>query len=221
MVNNRMYGCHSCGHYAESSCCCGNGNDAARNRCHAIGPIRAIDRECIPPTSGRGGIIPYASGVVPVALTSLAGGLVGIPFYIGFGTAVPGVILANNTINLTGLVNEAFTVPRNGTITAISATFTLTVALTVAGEAATVNAQIYRAPAGSNIFSPTGVSVNLTPPLTSLLTVGTTLSGSSIPAVPVSVAPGDRLLMVYSLSGTTLATAVTGTVSAGITIADV
>lgn len=218
MVNNLNHGCRGCGNLAASSYCCDNGS--LRNRCGTFGPIRAIDRECIPSTAGRGSIIPFASGIVPVALTSLVGGLVGIPFYIGFGSAVPGVILANNTISLTGLVNEAFTVPRNGTITAISATFTLTVALSLAGEAATVNAQIYRAPDGSNTFSPTGVSVDLTPPLTSLLTVGETLSGSSVPVAPVSVAPGDRLLMVYSLSGTTLATAVTGTVSAGISIAE-
>ena len=219
MVSNQRYGCRGCGNYAAACYCCENANDNARNRCGSVGPIRAIDRECIPPSSRRGSIIPYASGIVPVALTSLAGGLVGIPFYIGFGTAVPGVILADNTIDLTGLVNEAFTVPRNGSITAISATFTLTVALAVFGGGS-VNAQIYRAPAGSNIFSPTGVSVNLTPALTGPLAIGATLSGSSAPFAPVPVTTGDRLLMVFSLLGTTIVTVVTGTASAGITIAE-
>ncbi|WP_251637430.1 exosporium glycoprotein BclB-related protein [Sporosarcina sp. NCCP-2716] len=220
MANYRNNGCRGCGNLAAASYSCENTNDSRKDRCGIVGPIRAIDRECIPSAAARGSIIPFASGAVPVALTSLIGGLVGTPFFIGFGTAVPGVILANNTINLIGLVNEAFTVPRNGTITAISATFTLTAALSVADEAATVTAQIYRAPAGSNTFSPTGVSVDLTPPLTSLLTVGTTLSGSAIPVAPVSVAPGDRLLMVYSLSGTSIASTVAGTASAGITIAE-
>lgn len=201
--------------------CCGNGAAGAmRNRCNMLGPIRAIDQNCLPPVTATGSIIPFASGIVPVALTSLVGGLVGTPFFIGFGSAVPGVILANTTINLTGLVNEAFTVPRSGSINSISATYTLTAALSLVGEAATVRAQIYRAPAGSTVFSPTDAFVNLSPPLTSLLTIGTTLSGTAAPAVPVAVAPGDRLLMVYTLSGTTLASAAAGTASAGISIAE-
>ncbi|WP_233505438.1 exosporium glycoprotein BclB-related protein [Sporosarcina sp. BI001-red] len=218
MVNNRISGCRGCGNTNSSYGCCESTNDAARNRCGTLGPFAAVDRDCISQAWAGGAIIGYASGIVPVALTSLAGGLVGVPFYIGMGTAVPGVMLANNTINLTGLVNEAITVPRNGSMTAISASFEVTVALAVVGETAVVNAQVYRAPAGSNMFSPTGVSVNLSPPLTSLITVGTTLTGSASFATPVSVAQGDRLLMVYTLSGTTLASAVTGTASAGISI---
>ena len=42
---------------------------------------------------------------------------------IGFGSAVDLVPLANNTMNLTGLLSEAFTVPRDGKITSISASY--------------------------------------------------------------------------------------------------
>ncbi|WP_203247125.1 exosporium glycoprotein BclB-related protein [Sporosarcina beigongshangi] len=199
--------------------CCGR--QAPSNgsvNCTALGPFRAIDAACIVPPALTGSIIPFASGATAVALTSLAGGLVGTPSLIGFGTAVPGVFLAGNAIDLTGLINEAFSVPRPGLLTAISASFTLTAALTLA-ESATVSAEIYRAPAGSNTFTPTGVRVDLAPTLTPLITVGTTLSGASSNFAPVPVAVGDRLLMVFTLGGSVLAGAVTGTASAGVTIA--
>jgi len=209
---------HGCN--GSHSGACGSrsgGNGSGMVNCKNFGPFNAIDSACIVPPALTGSIIPFASGVTPVALTSLAGGLVGTPSFIGFGSAVPGVFLAGNTINLIGLINEAFSVPRPGLVTAISASFTLTVALTVA-TSATVNAQIYRAPAGSNTFSPTGVSVDLAPTLTTLLAVGTTLNGASSNFAPLSVTAGDRLLMVYTLKGSDLAGAVTGTASAGITI---
>ena len=214
--NSRMHGCNGCGGFNRGSSGCHRLNTGEIN-CN-FGPFTAIDAACIVPGANTGSIIPFASGLTPVALTSLAGGLVGTPFFIGFGTAVPGVILAGGLINLTGLVNEAFSVPRPGSVTAISASFTLLAALDVAGETATVTAQIYRAPAGSNIFTPTTASVDLAPPLTSLLTVGTTLFGASSDFAPVPVAVGDRLLMVYTVSGTAVAAVVTGTASAGITI---
>jgi len=217
--NFKLHGCSGCGgsggsRHGNSGCVRVN---TGQINCNA-GPFTAIDVECINPnpSAGRGAIIPFASGAVPVTLTSLAGGLVGIPFFIGFGTAVPSPVVLGLTINLTGLINEAFSVPRPGSITAISASFTTTAALTV-GETATVNAQIYRAPAGSNIFTPTGASVNLAPPLGGLV-IGTTIFGASSTFPPVSVAVGDRLLMVYSLSGSTLAATAIGTASAGITI---
>ncbi|MED1017031.1 hypothetical protein [Bacillus atrophaeus] len=39
---------------------------------------------------------------------------------IGFGTSVPGITIIGGTIDLTGLLSEAFTVPRAGTITSIA-----------------------------------------------------------------------------------------------------
>lgn len=211
--------CFQGGGCGGSVVCCGN-NGTFQNRCHTLGPIRAIDQNCLPPVTAQGSIIPFASGAVPVALTSLAEGLVGTPFFLGFGTAVPGVFVGENIILPTvgGLLNEAFTVPRTGSITSISATFTITVALSVT-PTATVRAQIYRAPAGSDIFAPTTAFVDLSPELTTALAVGTTLSGTAV-TVPVPVTAGDRLLMVFTLEGAPLAGAVTGTASAGIAIAE-
>lgn len=193
----------------------GNGN----NGCRALGPFTAVDAACVIPPADTGSVIPFASGIVPVTLTTVLGGLVSTPAFIGFGTNILSPTVLGATIDLSGLFNEAFSVPRAGTLTAISASFTLTAAVTLLGTT-TINAQIYRAPAGSNTFTPTGVSVDLAPPVTGVLAVGTTVFGSSSNFPPVPVAVGDRLLMVFSstTSGTDLAGVVVGTASAGITI---
>lgn len=187
------------------------------SNCVNLGPFRAVRPGCTPPNTGS--IIPFSSGITPVVLTTLVGGLVGTSSAIGFGTAVPGITIVGNTIDLSGVVTEAFSVPRNGSITAISASFTALAGLDLGLGSVSVTAQIYRAPAGSSIFTATNARVTLTPPFTGLLTVGQTSYGSAnVPPVPV--AQGDRLLMVYSLTGTgiTVVTALTGTASAGITI---
>ena len=204
--------------------CCGsqragnrNGND--NGNCVMRGPFNAIDAACIPPQVITGSIIPFASGAVPMALTSVLGGLVSTAAFVGFGTSIPSAGALGATIDLTGLLNEAFSVPRPGTITAISASITLTAALTLVGST-TVNAQIYRAPAGSNTFTPTGVAVAI--PLPAVLAIGDTFAGASSGFPPVPVSVGDRLLMVYSTTtpgGATIAEVVAGSASAGITIA--
>ncbi|MGE7983834.1 exosporium glycoprotein BclB-related protein [Solibacillus sp. NPDC093137] len=187
------------------------------SNCVNLGPFRAVRPGCTPPNTGS--IIPFSSGITPVVLTTLVGGLVGTTSLIGFGTAVPGITIVGNTIDLSGVATEAFAVPRNGSITAISASFTALAAVDLGLGSVSVTAQIYRAPAGSSVFTATNARVTLTPPFTGLITLGQTSYGSSnVPPVPV--AQGDRLLMVYSIAGTgvTLAAALTGTASAGITI---
>lgn len=187
------------------------------SNCVNFGPFRAVRPGCTPPNTGS--IIPFSSGITPVVLTTLVGGLVGTTSLIGFGTAIPGITIVGNTIDLSGVITEAFSVPRNGSITAISASFTETVGLNLGLGSVSVTAQIYRAPAGSSIFTATNARVTLTPPFTGLVTVGQTAYGTANVS-PVPVAQGDRLLMVYSAAGTgiTVVTALTGTASAGITI---
>ncbi|MFJ5750121.1 exosporium glycoprotein BclB-related protein [Peribacillus frigoritolerans] len=169
---------------------------------------------------GAGAIIPFASGITPATLTTIAGGLVGTSSAIGFGTAIPGLTILGGAIDLTGLLNEAFTVPRAGTITSIAATFSTTVGLTLPVGSATITAQLFRAPAGSNIFTAIpGATVVLAPPLTGIVLPGTISQGVTAGlAIPVS--PGERLMMVFSVVGTgiTLATAVVGAASAGVAI---
>nr|WP_304412584.1 exosporium glycoprotein BclB-related protein [Geomicrobium sp. JCM 19038] len=153
----------------------------------------------------------------------MAGGLIGTTSLVGFGSSVAGVSIAGSTINLGGgpgiLLNYAFSVPRAGTITSISAYFSVTAALSLIGSSVTVNAQLFSSSTPNNTFTAIpGASVNL-PPLTGVISLGQTLnnivSGLSIP-----VTPQTRLLLVLSAtsSGISLANVVEGYASAGISI---
>ncbi|MFJ5769862.1 exosporium glycoprotein BclB-related protein [Psychrobacillus sp. NPDC093180] len=206
--------------------CCNNSqcnNGCNFGRCTNLGPFVAVDADCIiPPAAGaRSSVIPFSSGIVtPIALVTTAGGLASTVSTLGFGSALTGISLVGGLIDVTGLASsEAFTVPRAGNVTAISANFNTLLALTVLTGTATIRAQIFRAPAGSNIFSPTAATVLLAPPLTAPLAAGQLSSGSAS-GFSVPVAPGDRLLMVFSVTATglTAAVTVTGFASAGITI---
>jgi len=192
---------------------CANKN----NECTALGPFEAIEAACITTPPATGSIIPFASGIVPVVLTAVLGGAIGTVSMVGFGTSIPGVTLTGTNIDLTAATGtEAFSVPRAGTITSISASLSATVAATLVGGTATVRAQIYRAPAGSNIFSPTDAFVDLAPAL-STIAIGTITFGTRN-VTPVPVVAGDRLLMIFSLTSTGIVAAVTGNASAGINI---
>ncbi|WP_337988474.1 exosporium glycoprotein BclB-related protein [Lysinibacillus sp. JNUCC 51] len=198
----------------NSMCGCSNN----QNECHALGPFEAIDAACITTPPATGSIIPFASGIVPVVLAVAAGGAIATVSMVGFGTSIPGVTLTGINIDLTGATTgmEAFSVPRDGTITSISATFSAIAGLTITGTA-TVRAQIYRAPAGSNVFSPTTAFVDLAPALSTVV-LGTITFGTRN-VTPVPVAAGDRLLMVFSATSSGAAiTALTGNASAGINI---
>lgn len=197
-----------------NSACGGCANQ--NNQCTALGPFEAIEAACITTPPATGSIIPFASGIVPVVLTSVLGGAIGTVSLVGFGTSIPGVTLTGTNIDLTAATGtEAFSVPRAGTITSISASLSATVAVTLTGTA-TVRAQIYRAVAGSNVFSPTTAFVDLAPAL-STIAVGTITFGTANVA-PVPVAPGDRLLMVFSITSSGIVATVTGNASAGINI---
>ncbi|GGA27860.1 exosporium glycoprotein BclB-related protein [Psychrobacillus lasiicapitis] len=205
-----------CCNNSQCNCGCNFG------RCTNLGPFVAVDADCIiPPASARSSVIPFSSGITtPALLVTTIGGLVGTVTSVGFGTAIPGVTLVGGLIDVTGLTaSESFTVPRVGNVTAISANFNTLVAGTILTGTATIRAQVYRAPAGSNVFSPTAATVVLAPSLTAPLAAGVLSSGSAS-GFSVPVAPGDRLLMVFSATATGLTAAVTvaGFASAGITI---
>ncbi|MDQ0062416.1 exosporium glycoprotein BclB-related protein [Paenibacillus harenae] len=187
-----------------------------------IGPTGATGATGAPGTTGS--IIPFASGI-PVVLTSVLG-LVSTVSLVAFGTALPGVSLIGGTIDLTSLANiallgpnMAFSVPRDGTITSISATFSNTATLTLTGPA-TVTAQLYsNTDLTNNVFTPVATAlVNMTLPA-GLIAIGDTFGGITSPiAVPVTAT--TRLLMVYSVAGDALIELITATgfASAGITI---
>ncbi|WP_206659645.1 exosporium glycoprotein BclB-related protein [Halobacillus litoralis] len=172
---------------------------------------------------GSTAIIPYASGITPVELTSLLDGLVGTTSLVGFGDSAPGVELLDGQINLAnigGLPNFAFSAPRDGEITSISAFFSSTVGLDIIGSTATVTAELYIASQDSNIFSPTGASVTLSPSYTGVININDTSSGIN-DTLSLPVTAGERLLMVFSVEitdGIPLAVTLTGAAGAGVSI---
>jgi hypothetical protein len=148
-----------------------------------------------PGAPGAGAIIPYASGAPGVSLTTPGPTADdrGAAF-LGFGTNEEGNILINT--NITGadepFQSMAFVVPRNGTITGISAA-------AIKGNAAAsgdITFRIYEAAANSLIFAPTDVFVTFASPAQDAIN-----SGSSVENHPVTT--GMRLLLVvYVASGT-------------------
>jgi BclB C-terminal domain-containing protein len=173
--------------------------------------------------AGTGAIIPFASGL-PVALTTIAGGLAGLPAFVGFGSSAQGLTLLGSTIDITNasgtLSNFAFQVPRAGTITSFSAFFSTTIALSLIGSTVTVNAQIYQSTTPNNVFSPIpGTLIGLSPSLSGVISIGTLLNGA-LTGLNIPVTTQTRLMLVFSASasGLTLVNTVTGYASAGLSI---
>lgn len=157
--------------------------------------------------AGSGAIIPIASGL-PVTVTTILGGLPGTGSLIGFGNsaATSGIISAN--IDLTGgpgvLQNFAFSVPRSGTITSISAYFSNITAMSLIGTTVTLTGQLYASTAPNNSFSPVaGTQVTLAPAMTGVVAIGTISNGITT-GLSIPVTPQTRLLYVVSASATGL-----------------
>ncbi|SPN78795.1 BclB domain-containing protein [Brazilian cedratvirus IHUMI] len=174
--------------------------------------------------AGAGAIIPFASGT-PLALTSVALGLVGLPGFVGFGSSAIGTTVLGATIDLSGaaglLLNMAYSMPRTGTITDIAAYFSTVLALNLLGTTVTVQAQLYQSTTPDNIFSPIpGTVVTLAPALTGVLAIGTTSNGI-LTGLSIPVTAQTRILLVFSITATglNLVNTVTGYASGGVSIA--
>lgn len=175
-------------------------SSSARNDCNNLGPFVATDINCNSKNrnSGEnqgGSIIPFSSGRQTIVENILGNRLGSL---IGFGSSVDLVPIANNTINLTGFFSEAFTVPRDGKITAISASYNALGGQVESGAVA-IRAQIFHAPVGNNTFTGTSASVDLVPSITEPIPVGLLVFASAT-IQPVPVTAGDRLLMVFYIS---------------------
>lgn len=174
---------------------------------------------------GSSAIIPYASGT-PVVLASLAGGLIGFPSFVGFGSNAPGLSVFGNTINLEGtpigqILNFAFVVPRNGTLTSLYALFSVTAALGVGIGHYEIHAQLFRSqtPTSNNFIALAPTDVTLLPTFPGLsVSFGDVATGSKTFNIPVSA--GDRLLLVFYLVPPKLSVAAkfSGYISAGVAI---
>ncbi|PEA56109.1 bclB domain-containing protein [Bacillus pseudomycoides] len=177
--------------------------------------------------TGPSSIIPFASGG-PAVLTTLANGLLGTGSLIGFGSFVPGVSIlgadpnTNLTLPLAGIANEAFVVPRNGTITSVYAHLSAIAILNLGiNSSATVRAQVYRNtnPNDNTFDAIPSTLVTLNPNITGAIGTFQNLF-NSVTGLTASVNAGDRLVMVFTVtaSGVTAIVTATGYASAGITI---
>jgi BclB C-terminal domain-containing protein len=175
--------------------------------------------------AGSGAIIPYASGL-PVAMTTVLGGLLNTSSAVGFGSNATNIAITGGTIDLTGapgtLLNFAFSAPRAGTITSMAAYFSTTAALTLLGSTVTITAQLYSSSTPNNTFTAVpGALVTLSPALTGTLSLGTISSGTTT-GLSIPVTLGERLLLVFTsavTAGIDVATTIAGYASGGVTIA--
>lgn len=169
-------------------------------------------------------IIPFASGL-PVVMTTLVGGLAGTSSVVGFGSSATGIsVLNGGIIDLTGAggtaLNYAFSAPRSGIITSLSAYFSTTLSLVLIGSTVTVTAQLYRSSGPDNLFTALpGAMVTLAPALGGVVTSGAVSNGIST-GLNMPVNAQDRLLLVFSsnASGSPIVTTVVGYASAGLSI---
>jgi len=167
--------------------------------------------------AGASAIIPYASGV-PVDINMLASGLAGTPAFVGFGIAAEGATALGTTLDFTGgtLTNFAFTMPKDGTVTDISATI-----LVVAEVSVSMNPTVYlyTAPAGTSTFNQIPTAT-LTLPDASLVVVGDVVQGT-LSNLDINLNTGDQLLLVVAGTSPTALSAGTllGYISAGVAIA--
>ena len=182
------------------------------------GPAGAQGPAGPPGPAGSSTIIPYASGGAST-LTTILGGLVGQASAVGFGNNAQ-VEPSGGVIDAATVPLIAFSMPRDGTITSMSAFASTTVGLALLGTTITLTAQLYESTTPDNIFTPIpGAAVTLAPPLTGIIAIGTISSGIST-GLSIPVTAGTRLLLVFSgtATGVSLINVVSVFTSAGVAI---
>lgn len=179
---------------------------------------------CCPQTGITGTVIPLFSGT-PIALTTTVAGVAGVPALLGTGTSGTTNTPLLNTIDLNGFgsenINFALSMPRAGTITSVSAYFSITqVSATINDTDLILHAEVYQSNALNNIFTAIPETlVTLTPVVPGLATLGTVLHGVTN-NISVPVTPQTRLMMVFWAVGSGVAPLndIRGYASAGINI---
>ncbi len=150
-------------------------------------------------------------------MTSLVDGLVGLPAIVAFGSSIQLPNVLTTTIDLLGLENHAFIIPRDGTITNLSAFFSVTLGATLVGSDVNIQASLYASSPASNILTELD-TFTLTPSLSGLISIGDTALINTSTNIPVVAGTRLALIMSITVTGVAIATALLGSVSAGITI---
>lgn len=126
----------------------------------------------------------------------MACGLVGLPGLIGFGSPQQALTVLGGTIDTSGLANYAFSMPREGVITALAGYMSATAGASL-DTTLTVRMQLYQSTTPDNIFSPIpGVGVTFS--ATTAPAVGQTFN-DIVTGLSVPVTAQTRLLLWYTL----------------------
>jgi BclB C-terminal domain-containing protein len=173
-------------------------------------------------TGATGAILMSGSGPTASTMTTTAGGLVGTVSELPpEGTSVNnGVTPTGGNIDATDSPNEAESMPRNGTITSMSAYISTNVAESLVGSTLTITAQLYESTTPNDIFAPVpGATVTLAPAFTGVLPVGTIANGTTT-GLAIAVTNQTRLMVVFSATatGVALINTISGYTGAGISI---
>ena len=174
-------------------------------------------------SSSGSAIIPFASGA-PIQITTTVGGSSQLGALVGFGEGSQTTSAVGPSMNISdgsgAAINYAFSMPRDGTINAISGYFSLRSPLALVGTTVTITGQVYASSNPDDEFSPVpGAVVTLSPPLTGVLATGTIISGIAT-GLNIPVTAQTRLMMVYSAtaSGVSLINTIEGYFSGGVSI---
>ena len=164
-------------------------------------------------------IIPLSSGT-PVSMTTNNEGVDGVPSFIGFGSSDIGAEALKTTINITELANHAFSMPRDGVITSLSAFFSTSQQINLTGTNVTINARLYSSSTPSNVFTEIpGTLITLTSALTGIVNEGF-ISRGIITGLAIPVTAETRLMVVFTSksTGERFQNTIVGYASAGIGI---
>lgn len=171
--------------------------------------------------AGNGIIIPYASGG-PIIMSSSLNQLNNVSA-LGFGGSVTRLISIDGVITESISSNNcAFSMPRDGTITSISAYFSTTVDFDLPASVFTIVAQLYSSLTLDDTFiAIPDARVALTPSLSGNDIARGTVAKGITTGLTIPVAAEERLLLVFIAEltgGTDTQTAITGHASAGVSI---
>ncbi len=169
--------------------------------------------------AGAGNIIPFASGAVTTLTTEL-GGQPGTQALIGFGSS-QSAPLVNDEIDVAGSSSYACMVPKDTTITTISAYHSLATDLNFGGSTVTISAHLYSSTTPNDVFQLVpGSTVTLSPSLAGSELAGF-VSSNTVANLSIPVAAGTRLMVVFSAeitAGNDAEFVISGYASAGISL---
>jgi hypothetical protein len=206
------------------------GAPGARGATGDIGPAGAAGARGATGNTGAQGVAgaqgapgtgPMLLSSAPATITTVAGGLSGQSAYLPFS----GSLLQSNDDadsadggTAAGLVLQ--TIPRDATLTGLTARFSTTTPLSLVGSTITLSAQVYLADDGTSVPQPVGVAICTgVPPLTGVVSTGTlsscTISGLTI---PVSAGAVGWVKVSATASGLTLINSIGLNTSVGVAL---